>query len=195
MPVDFSRRDRFAVDWDSYPETAEAYKRSISDEVDCICKSETFADHKLLKKLLRSIVTATLDGTPHRETTLGLEVWGKSLESWNPAEKNVVRTNVRRLREKLGHYYNHEQEDKYVLVRIDIPKGGYAAKITIFDPDRYPDIMLLPVDPVIEAVDVVILNGKVMTGKKYDKTYGPMFAPSLSTTSRRKKALRKKRTS
>jgi hypothetical protein len=192
MPIDSSRRDWFAVDWDADPGMQEEYRRSIHSEVDAVCKSETFADQKILRKLLRAIVMATLAGKPHRETTLALEVWGKSLESWNPSEKNLVRANVRRLRERLTHYYREEEADAHRLIEIDIPKGAYAAKITVFDPDRRPDIMHLPVNPLLEPVDLVFYKGEVIPGAQFDATHPHVFALSPSVPRRKKRTIRKK---
>jgi TolB-like protein/Flp pilus assembly protein TadD len=99
---------------------------AIRPELEKILSSEPFAQAEGLKRFLRYAVEHTLSGEGDllKEYRLGLEVFDRD-SSFDPRTDPVVRMAARRLRSKLQDYY--EREGREDAVRIEIPKGGYAA--------------------------------------------------------------------
>jgi tetratricopeptide (TPR) repeat protein len=83
-------------------------------------------DSELLKRFLRYAVEQTLAGKGDqlKEYRLGIDVFDRK-DSFDPRLDPVVRMAARRLRQKLQEYY--ENEGRQDPIRIEIPKGGYAA--------------------------------------------------------------------
>ena len=83
-----------------------------------------------LQRLLRHIVEATLagDGERLKGYTLGVEVYDRGAE-FDPNLDPIVRIEAGRLRAKLLAYYSTEGAND--AVRIDVPKGGYAARFEL----------------------------------------------------------------
>ncbi len=113
---------------------------AISDEsvqraLEAVLSSSTFREAEILKRFLRYIVEQTLVGHGDllKEYKVGLEVFGRD-PSFDPRLDPAVRMAARRLRSKLSEYYEHE--GRRDGLRIDVPKGGYAASFTI--PPREP---------------------------------------------------------
>ena len=186
MPLDWSRREWFSKEWDSAdPEMVKEWAAEICREVERICRSEALQDQKLLRKLLRTIVAATMAAAPHKETTLGTEVWGKL------PDQAGVRVNVRRLRSRLDRYYNNEEADPNVVIKIEIPVGRYAARVTIFDWPSFPALLKMPYGYDVPKRDVMIHRGEVLPTDEFRNKYG--WALSLVPELNPKKASRKKK--
>lgn len=81
---------------------------------------------RLLKHLVESAIANA--GVQPKEQLLGIEVFGRSAD-WDPQTDSIVRVHANRLRHKLAEYYG--SAGRHSLVRIDIPKGGYAPDITV----------------------------------------------------------------
>jgi serine/threonine-protein kinase len=79
---------------------------------------------------LRFIVEETLDGhgTQLKEARIGLEVFGRKSDSYDPAIDPIVRVQMGRLRSKLRSYYNGQGAGDHVL--IGVPVGSYVATFT-----------------------------------------------------------------
>jgi len=88
--------------------------------------SACFRASPQLSRFLRYVVenTAQGEGDQLKEYRLGIEVMGRP-SSYDPRKDPIVRLEARRLRAKLREYY--ENEGSQDSIRIDIPKGGYAA--------------------------------------------------------------------
>jgi tetratricopeptide (TPR) repeat protein len=91
-----------------------------------VLASRPFQDAELLKRFLSYTVEHTLagEGDQLKEYRLGVDVFDRET-SFDPRIDPVVRMAARRLRAKLQEYYEHE--GAHDLIRIEVPKGGYAA--------------------------------------------------------------------
>jgi TolB-like protein/tetratricopeptide (TPR) repeat protein len=99
---------------------------SVRTELDRILASASFRGSPPLRRFLRYTVEHSLHGEADqlKEYRLGLEVFGRR-SSYEPQKDPIVRLEARRLRAKLLEYY--EDEGRHDPVRINVPKGGYAA--------------------------------------------------------------------
>lgn len=94
-----------------------------------VLASEAFASSARHRALFRYLVESRLDGRTARlrETTLALDVFGRSSSDWDPASDPIVRVEMTRLRSRLAqHYANGGCDDP---IRISVPKGGYVPQI------------------------------------------------------------------
>jgi TolB-like protein len=99
---------------------------AVWEELEKLLSSERFREAGGLKRFLRFAVEQTLRGEGDRlkEYRIGVEVLDRGA-SFDPRIDPAVRMAARRLRAKLMEYYQTEGlEDR---VRIDVPKGSYAA--------------------------------------------------------------------
>jgi hypothetical protein len=97
----------------------------VQAELDRILASVTFARTERLSRLLRFVVTRTIDGQGEqlKEYLLGVEVFDRR-QSYDPRIDPIVRVDAARLRSKLREYYEKEGRDDAVL--IDFNKGSYV---------------------------------------------------------------------
>ena len=106
---------------------------AIDREIAAILASRAFKGSDALKRLLRYSVEHTRNGqgSDLKEYRVGVEAFGRDA-SFDPRVDPVVRMTAHRLRAKLADYYAGEgrQDD----LRIDIPKGGYAATFMLKAP-------------------------------------------------------------
>jgi TolB-like protein/tetratricopeptide (TPR) repeat protein len=104
----------------------EAADTAVRRELEAILASGSFRDAELLRRFLRYSVEQTLLGRGEelKEYRIGLEAFRRD-SSFDPRLDPVVRMAARRLRSKLAGYY--EGEGCQNALRIEIPKGGYAA--------------------------------------------------------------------
>ena len=72
------------------------------------------------------MVDETLEGRGSRlkEARIGLDVFGRKADSYDPAIDPIVRVQMGRLRSKLRSYYAGQGAGE--LVRIDVPIGSYV---------------------------------------------------------------------
>ena len=111
-----------------------------------IVGSRTFVHGIRLARFLRYVVENYLNGETERlkESVIGIEVYDRPPD-YDPKVDSIVRTEARRLRKKLGEYY--EAEGRYSRVIITIPTGGYIPQIEF----RPQPVLTLPVaDPGLE---------------------------------------------
>ncbi|MGA8764061.1 MAG: hypothetical protein WB562_14440, partial [Candidatus Sulfotelmatobacter sp.] len=99
---------------------------AVRRELECLLASRALRDSDHLKRFLRYVVEHTLAGEADRlkEYRVGVDVFGRPA-SFDPKVDPVVRMAARRLRAKLREHY--ENGGQGALLRIEIPKGGYAA--------------------------------------------------------------------
>ena len=98
----------------------------VRSELERVLTSDPFRQADGPKKFLRYTVEHTLqgEGDQLKEYRIGVEVLDRD-PSFDPRLDPAVRMAARRLRSKLQEYYETDgREDR---IRIDIPKGGYAA--------------------------------------------------------------------
>ncbi|GAB3646008.1 hypothetical protein GCM10028791_05200 [Echinicola sediminis] len=89
--------------------------------IDHISSSKTFSRSPSSSVLLKFLTEATLDGRDLKETTIGMELYGKSYEDEKSAAH--IRVNVYHLRKKLDKYYDKEGAED--LWKVEIKKGQY----------------------------------------------------------------------
>jgi TolB-like protein/Flp pilus assembly protein TadD len=110
------------------PHTADQGRQEavVRGELERVLASPALRDSDGLKRFLRYIVERTLagEGDQLKEYRLGLEVFDRD-SSFDPKIDPVVRMAARRLRAKLHEFY--ENGGRGSTVRIEVPKGGYAA--------------------------------------------------------------------
>jgi len=109
----------------------------VRSALDHILATRHFCNSAVLSRFLRYAVEQTLQGNAERlkEYLLGIDVFGRTA-SFDPRIEPVVRTAARRVRARLEAYY--ESDGRYSTIRIEIPKGGYAAVITEKAPEPAP---------------------------------------------------------
>lgn len=90
--------------------------------------SKLFARSEQLSRLLRFLIEAHLEGRDRelKEPVIGVEVFGRTPD-YDPKTDPIVRTEVRRLRQRLTEYY--QKEGSADVLRFEIPKGGYAPAV------------------------------------------------------------------
>jgi tetratricopeptide (TPR) repeat protein len=102
----------------------------IREQLQRICESDTFRSAPQISRLLIFLTDATLEGKPLKESVIGSSFFARSYGYDSQADP-VVRTEVRRLRLKLGEYYSKEGTSAPIV--IEIPPGGYKAKFSMRD--------------------------------------------------------------
>lgn len=101
----------------------------LRQHVQKILASPGFANADRLRRFLEFTVEAQIKGESAqiKEYVLGREVFDRA-DDYDPRLDPIVRVEARRLRQRLAEYYaGPGREDK---VRIDYPKGSYAAAIS-----------------------------------------------------------------
>lgn len=90
-----------------------------------LLESPGFARNERLSRFLRFLVERSLDGRDHelKESVIGTEVFGRKA-GYSPKRDPIVRTEARRLRERLSQYY--DGPGKSNALKIELPKGGYV---------------------------------------------------------------------
>ena len=112
---------------------------AVRSELERLLASASFRDSEILKRFLRYIVEHTLAGERDqlKEYRLGVDVFNRSA-SFDPRLDPIVRVTARRLRAKLREHY--EDGGRGATVRIEVPKGGYAACfVQAPTPERNPE--------------------------------------------------------
>jgi hypothetical protein len=95
------------------------------------------------------------------EFDIAREVFGRSLESFDPAEDAVVRVEVHRLRKKLREIY--EKDTRAHGIQISLPAGTYVPKFTAVDQAAAIESRRVPVWGWVAAgVAGVILIGALV---------------------------------
>src|SRR5579884_249656 len=106
----------------------------IRSHVRRILASKSFSESKRTSALLQFVVENALAGNGDRlkEAVLAVEVFGRET-SFDGNADSIVRNAARRLRARLGEYY--ENEGRSDSLRIEIPRGGY---VPVFRPAQRP---------------------------------------------------------
>ena len=91
--------------------------------------SSIFQTNSRLPRLLRYLVTTTIDGRGDslKAYVIATDALGRGID-FDPASDSIVRVEVNRLRQSLAHYYATEGANS--SVRIEIPKGQYRPQFT-----------------------------------------------------------------
>jgi Protein kinase domain len=112
----------------------------IYQQVSHILASQAFRKSIRLRRLLEFIVDTTVKGeaTSLKEWVIGTDVYNRGPD-FDPRLDPIVRTEIRRLRRKLGEYFETEGREDPIL--IEVPKGSY---IPSFRERRNDDLFKLP---------------------------------------------------
>ncbi|MBI4906667.1 MAG: tetratricopeptide repeat protein [Acidobacteria bacterium] len=105
---------------------------AVRGQLEKTLSSKTFESSPQLCRFLRFLVDQEIAGrgAELKEFVLAMEVFGKG-DSFDPRVDTVVRTEARRLRQKLMEYY--QSEGRGDAIEIILPKGCYRA---VFQPPR-----------------------------------------------------------
>lgn len=113
----------------SQSKAANPPAEAVREELGRILNSRTFARSQRQQRFLRHIVEKTIDGGTDslKEQLLGIEVFDRG-DEFNPRADNIVRVEARRLRQRLGEYYQAEGQDAPVV--IECPSGAYIPQFS-----------------------------------------------------------------
>ena len=133
---------------------------AVRRELATLLSSPQLAGASRLCSLLRFLVERTLEGeAAHlKEARIGLEVFGRRADSYDPAIDPIVRVQMGRLRSKLRAHYSTPGTGNWV--RIEIPVGSYAPVFTMHaagaaggerveTPSAAPDHLRIAVLPIV----------------------------------------------
>jgi hypothetical protein len=97
----------------------------VRQQLQRLADSLEFVRAQRMLRFLRYVFAKTLARDPGalRERQIGIEIFDRPAD-WDPKQDNIVRSEARRLREKLDTYA--ARRDPYETVRITIPTGGMA---------------------------------------------------------------------
>ena len=97
----------------------------VRNELEKVLGSETFAQSESLKRFLRHVVEAKLEGREGelKEQVLGTDVFGRG-DAYDPRIDPIVRVQATRLRSKLRDYYLAEGARSELV--IELRKGSYV---------------------------------------------------------------------
>lgn len=133
------------------PSAPEAIRVDVVQaQVDKILASPGFASSARHSRLLRHLVSMTLEGRGGeiKEYALGVDLFGRG-ESFDPQTDAIVRTEVSRLRAKLKTYYSGDGRDDPVIV--DLPARSY---VPVFKLREAP----VGVETAAETVEAVVAD-------------------------------------
>ena len=104
---------------------ADSEPEAVRGELERVLNSPGFARNQRMCGFLRFLVQRHLEGrdTELKESVIGFEVFGRKPD-YNPKDDPIVRTEARRLRERLDKYYERSGAPDGVI--IELPKGGYV---------------------------------------------------------------------
>jgi len=109
-------------------QSGEFDRESAREQLAKMLSSNSFVHSPQLCRFLRYLVEQAIGGKGDqiKEYLVGVEVFQRD-QSFDPRIDPVVRTEARRLRQKLAEYYQNEgQADP---IKIEIPKGSYCPAI------------------------------------------------------------------
>ena len=152
----------------------------IRFQLDKLLGSATWVNSPQLCRFLRFVVEQEIAGHADRlkEYVLGLEVLHKG-ESFDPRIDTAVRTEARRLRQKLAEYYQGEGSSDAII--ITVPKGSYRP-VFIIRPE--PVALPVPGGPrtgvtwIVAGVMLVI--GLSVAGWWWFRSHPVVHAPSIA---------------
>jgi Tol biopolymer transport system component len=118
----------------------------IRRQLERLLASPEFARTDRMARFLRYVVEQSVNGPSDalRERQIGIQVFERPPD-WDPKLDNIVRSEARRLREKLDAYAASASPDE--TVRITVPKGSYVAEFADFRPEAVAAIQVPPIPP------------------------------------------------
>ena len=127
----------------------------VRHELEKVLGSETFAQSESLKRFLRYVVEAKLDGREGelKEQVLGADVFERG-DAYDPRIDPIVRVQATRLRSKLRDYYLAEGARSELVIQL--PKGSYVPSFSK-SLTSAPKTRRLPGKPLLVAGIAVLL--------------------------------------
>ena len=118
-----------------------------------ILKSSIFLASKRMRRFLQFAVESALAGheAELKEYVLGIEVFDRAMDSFDPRIDPIVRVEARRLRSKLKAYYQSEGRGDRVI--IDMPSGAYVPHIRL----RATGLIPLPLPDASARPTIVVM--------------------------------------
>ena len=156
---------------------------AILSQLEKVLSSETFVHSPQLCRFLRFIVEQEVTGQADqlKEYVLGLQVLRKD-ESFDPRIDTAVRSEARRLRQKLAEYY--QSEGKNDAIEIAVPKGSYRPVCTN---RAYPVAAhAMAVSPVARprgkliALCTILAIGAGLAAWLWSRTHAAVHSPSIA---------------
>lgn len=128
-----------------------------------ILSSKTFSEMPRLKRLLKYVVTETIEGRGDRlkGVVIACEVFDKT-DPDEAQSTTIVRVEAGRLRRRLADYYRLEGGDE--ALRITIPKGGY---VVVFEETKE------------KPADTMVQQSHVVAGRNWFAGLNPVLVPAL----------------
>jgi len=92
---------------------------AVLQQLDRILQSKTFVQSEKLSRFLRFVVEHVIHGNPEclKEYLVGVEVYDRK-PPYDPSQDSIVRTEARRLRNKLKEYYGAEGNEDPVYIYL-----------------------------------------------------------------------------
>lgn len=114
----------------SLPAPAAAWQQALDD----VLAGPAFAGAVSHQRLLRYLVLHEQAGTAGglKETVLGLEVFQRPADRFDPRRDSIVRVEARRLRERLRQHHAQAGGGPWMIV---MPTGGYRLQLVARPPD------------------------------------------------------------
>lgn len=140
---------------------------AIREHLATLLSTPALAGAERLASLLRFIVDETLEGRQAqlKETRIGLDVFGRKAESYDPAIDPIVRVQMGRLRAKLRAYYSGPGRSD--AVRIDVPLGTYVPVFHRAVAEGPESAMVTPVDDKTRIAVLPIVNMSAEEDNQY----------------------------
>src|SRR5262245_26615606 len=137
--------------------TAALSPSAVREQLARLIVSSQLAHAERLSVLLRFLVEETLSGRAAnlKEARIGLEVFGRKADSYDPAFDPIVRVQMGRLRTKLRAYYNGEGASD--PVRIDVPVGNYVASFSVLKREAVPEASPAAPRQVVDDLRIAVL--------------------------------------
>ena len=97
--------------------TAQVSIQAVAAQLERLCASATFRNSSRLSRFLRYTVERTLqgEGDTLKEYVIGTEVYDRG-PPYHPSQGSIVRTEARRLRDKLKEFYGADGAKDEVLI-------------------------------------------------------------------------------
>jgi tetratricopeptide (TPR) repeat protein len=108
-------------------------RAAVQDELARVLAAPAFAGALAHQRLLRHLVQATLDGRADelKETVLGIEVFQRPADRFDPRRDSIVRVEARRLRLRLRQHYEAGPGSALTIV---LPTGSYRPQFVVATP-------------------------------------------------------------
>jgi TolB-like protein len=132
---------------------------AVRAELDRVLASKGFQSAGRLSRLLRHVTEKTLAGETDqlKEYAVGVEVFDRAA-SYDPRLDSIVRVEAGRLRSRLDDYY--ASGGAASEIRIELPRGGYAARFTRQAPRPSVDPQVPSLEPQASSSEPAVTSRK-----------------------------------